>query len=111
MGGATVLSPGINLETTSALGPRFAKKFSVRRTQVLLSMERRHSSLTTAPPYLRPIQYQALSLIRLPGNTESSTSQRFILWVEVRVPAASSSGTLGMGTPSCSISTHRKRIE
>src|ERR1700761_3284096 len=55
--------------------------------------------------------YQRLSLTRLPSVTAISTRGRLSLCVAVSVPAVSNSGTLGMGTPSCSVITHRNRMK
>src|SRR5579859_3796913 len=105
-GGATVLSPGINLASSSERAPCLEKIPSVRRTQESGSSEILQRICRMRMPFVRPSIYQKESAVRAAMVTKKSEDQKLRWPVPESAPAASTTGSDGTGSPSCSAKTH-----
>src|SRR6266568_1385924 len=104
-GGATVLSPGRNLATSSDRAPCLAKTPSVRRTHESGSSEIRQRNSRIRIPLRRPSSYQRKSAMSAPSNAINNDTPKLRCPEPASAPAARRSGTEGIGKPSCSAST------
>src|SRR3989454_1994896 len=104
-GGATVLSPGRNLATSSDRAPCLAKPPSVRRTHESGSSEIRQRNSRIRIPLRRPSSYQRKSAMSAPNSAINNDPPKLRCPVPASAPAARRSGAEGIGKPSCSAST------
>jgi hypothetical protein len=79
-------------------------------TQVVDSRDILQSRRRTFEPKRRPRKNQVESETAQAARMTTSEDAALRRLVALRVPAVSISGMLGMGTPSCSHSTQRKRM-
>ena len=100
-----MLKPGTNLAISSARAPWTVKAVCVRRTQESGSSEMRHSQPSTRAPPRRPIPYQIVSLTSEASAARTRTSVRLSRPLPASAPAASRTGTAGIGSPICSAKT------
>src|SRR5882724_11562618 len=108
-GGATVLSPGMNLASSNERAPCLAKMPSVRRTQESGSREILQRNCRMRIPFLRPRMYHTESAERAAMATKNSEAQKLRWLVPANAPAAKTTGSEGIGRPSCSAKTQASR--
>jgi hypothetical protein len=105
IGVATVFGPRRNFAKSRDRAPCFSNISSARRTQESSSSEIRHSIWRTLIPFVRPSSYQMVSGVIALNRHNNSATAMFSRPSPANAPAASKSGTDGIGSPPCSANT------
>src|SRR5262249_49568846 len=106
--GATVSKPGTNFANSSDGRPRRTGSPAVGETHESGSRARRQRKPRAALPHRRPSAYQTRSAPRLPRTPPSSASHGFSAPIPAIAPSPSSTGAVGIGSPSWSRKTTTK---
>src|SRR5258705_10010981 len=99
----------MNFASSSERAPCLEKIPSVRRTQESGSSEILQRNCRMRMPFLRPRMYQTESAERAAMATKNNEAQKLRWPVPARAPAANTTGSEGIGRPSCSAKTQASR--
>src|SRR5258708_17028853 len=99
----------MNFASSSERAPCLEKMPSVRRTQESVASEILQRNCRMRIPFLRPRMYQTESAERAAMATKNNETQKLRWPVPANAPAAKTTGSEGIGRPSCSAKTQASR--